>query len=226
MRAQLSVIIPTLNAEAVLGPCFTALMEGLKTGLIREVIVSDGGSTDATGAQAQAWGAQVLHGPASRGGQLRRGVEAAQGEWFLILHADTVLSPGWSNIVRAHLGSRKAGWFRLAFDQRSLAGSLVAGWANLRSRMGLPYGDQGLLVHCDVYLDAGGYPDVPLMEDVALARALRGQLKPLDAVAVTSAAKYRQQGWMRRGLRNLWTLLRYFAGVSPARLAESYHRSP
>ncbi len=226
MRAQLSVVVPTLNAEAVLGPCFMALMEGLDTGLIREVIVSDGGSTDATNAQAQAWGAQVLHGPPSRGGQLRRGVAAAQGEWFLILHADTVLSAGWSGVVQAHLGSRKAGWFRLAFDQRGIAPSLVAGWANLRSRMGLPYGDQGVLVHRDVYFEAGGYPDVPLMEDVALAQALRGQLMPLDAVAVTSAAKYRQQGWMRRGARNLWTLLRYFSGVSPARLAHGYHRQP
>ncbi len=224
MRAQISVIVPTLNAEPALASCFSALIEGLEAGLIRELIVSDGGSVDATGAVAQAWGAEVVHGPASRGGQLRRGAMAAQGEWLLFVHADTVLSPGWSQAVRKQLGAREAGWFRLAFDQRGGAARMVAGWANLRSRMGLPYGDQGLLIHRDVYHEVGGYPDQPLMEDVALARKLSGRLVALDGVAVTSAAKYRHEGWLRRGARNLWTLTRYFMGTAPERLARSYRR--
>lgn len=225
MRAQISVIVPTLNAEPALAACFGALMEGLDAGLIRELIVSDGGSTDASGAVAQAWGAQVLHGAASRGGQLRRGIEAAQGEWLLVLHADTALSAGWTDAVRAAMADQQtAGWFRLAFDHGGVAATLVAGWANLRSRLGLPYGDQGLLIHRDLYAAVGGYPDQPLMEDVALARALRGRLTPLDSIAVTSAAKYRHQGWVRRGARNLWTLIRYAAGVPPARLARDYSR--
>lgn len=225
MRAQISVVIPTLDAEAALGPCLHALMEGLELGLIRELIVSDGGSGDATGAVAQAWGAEVLHGPPSRGGQLRRGVAAARGEWVLVLHADTVLRRGWTDAVRSHLAQAdRAGWFQLAFDQSGIAAAIVASWANLRSRLGLPYGDQGLLIHRDLYEAVGGYPDQPLMEDVALARALRGRLTALDAVAVTSAAKYRRQGWLRRGGRNLWTLLRYAAGASPERLAQAYRR--
>jgi rSAM/selenodomain-associated transferase 2 len=223
MRAQVSVIVPTLNAEPVLGACLTALMEGLEHGLIRELIVSDAGSSDATGAMAQAWGAQVVHGPASRGGQLRRGVAAAQGEWLLIVHADTVLARGWSDAVRAGLADpQKAGWFRLAFDHRGMAAGSVARWANLRSALGLPYGDQGLLIHRDLYAAVGGYRDMPLMEDVALARALRGRLYGLNGVAVTSAAKYRAQGWLRRGGRNLWTLIRYASGTSPDRLARDY----
>ena len=101
----------------------------------------------------------------------------------------------------------------------------VAGWANLRSRgLGLPYGDQGLLIHRQIYDAAGGYRDMALMEDVALARALRGQLRGLDHDAVTSASKYQKQGWLRRGARNLWTLARYGAGVSPDRLAQAYRR--
>lgn len=225
MRAQISVVVPTLDAEPALRACLSALMEGLDAGLIRELVVSDGGSSDASGAVAQAWGASVLHGPASRGGQLRRGVAAAQGDWLLILHADTVLAPGWSEAVRAHLTQKdKAGWCRLAFDHPGLAAWLVAGWANLRSSLGLPYGDQALLIHRDLYEAVGGYADQPLMEDVALARALRGRLVQLDAVAVTSALKYRRQGWLRRGARNLWTLARYVAGVSPERLARSYSR--
>jgi rSAM/selenodomain-associated transferase 2 len=225
MWAQISVIVPTLNAESSLAACFGALMEGVEAGLIRELIISDGGSTDATGAVAQAWGAEVVHGPASRGGQLGRGAELAQGEWLLIVHADTVLAQGWSAAVIAHLAHKdQAGWFPLAFDQRGMAAGIVAGWANLRSRAGLPYGDQGLLIHRNLYDAVGGYPDQPLMEDVAIARALRGCLVTLDGLAVTSAAKYRAQGWVRRGARNLWTLIRYAAGASPEVLAQSYRK--
>ncbi|QFT59197.1 PGL/p-HBAD biosynthesis glycosyltransferase [Sulfitobacter sp. THAF37] len=223
MRAPISVIIPTLDAADVLPGCLSALMEGLEAGLIRELIVSDGGSSDATGALGQAWGAQVLHGDATRGGQLRRGCAAAQGDWLLILHADTRLQPGWSGRMRDHLmADNRAGWCRLKFDGGGVPARLVSGWANLRSRLGLPYGDQGLLLSRELYDAAGGYPDIPLMEDVAIARALRGRLTGIDVTAVTSAEKYRQRGWLRQGARNLWTLLRYRAGADPARLARSY----
>ncbi|WP_299670555.1 TIGR04283 family arsenosugar biosynthesis glycosyltransferase [uncultured Roseobacter sp.] len=224
MRAPISVVIPTLNAEAQLGGCLAALVPGLEAGLIRELIVSDGESEDATVAVARAWGAEVVTGPPSRGGQLARGCDTAQGAWILILHADTQLRSGWVGPVILHLDTRRAGWFRLAFARGGLAGRIVAGWANLRSRMGLPYGDQGLLLPRALYADVGGYPDQPLMEDVALARALKGKLMGIDAVAETSPARYHAQGWLRRGARNLWTLLRYFSGVSPDRLAQSYRR--
>lgn len=222
MAAPISVIIPTLNAQADISACLTALMEGLDTGLIAELVVSDGGSTDSTAHLVEAWGAEIVTGPPSRGGQLVRGCAAAKGVWFLVLHADTVLEPGWSSVVAAHLGQDKAGYFKLRFDR---GGRFVAVWANLRARLfGLPYGDQGLLIRRDLYNAVGGYPDQPLMEDVALAGTLRGRLVVLDAVAVTSSAKYRQQGWVRRGARNLWTLMRYFAGTSPEVLAKAYHR--
>ncbi|MEL6101810.1 MAG: glycosyltransferase [Pseudomonadota bacterium] len=221
MRAPISVIVPTLNAEAALPGCLMALTEGLEIGLIRDLIVSDGGSTDLTPALADDWGAEVVSGPPSRGGQLRRGCAAAQGDWLLILHADTQLAVGWSDVAARHLKTRKAGWFRLRFDR---GGHVVAAWANLRSRLGLPYGDQGLLLPRALYLEAGGYLDIPLMEDVALARALRGHLVGLSADAVTSAEKYRKQGWLWRGSRNLFLLIRYFGGASPERLAAAYRR--
>ena len=227
MRAPISVVIPSLNAAAALPACLAALVEGLQAGLIREVILSDGGSTDGTPQLAEGWGAELISGAPSRGGQLRRGCDAARGEWVLVLHADTVLAPGWTDAVQGHMarGTGAAGWFRLRFDQRGLAPRLVAGWANLRSACGLPYGDQGLLLPRALYDAVGGYPDQPLMEDVALARALRGRLARLEGNAVTSAEKYRRQGWLRRGGRNLWTLMRYIMGASPDALAESYRRS-
>lgn len=224
MRAPISVVVPTLNAGEALGRCLASLGEGLNEGLIRELIVSDGGSTDATLAVAEAAGAEVVQGPASRGGQLRRGCAVAKGGWLLVQHADTVLLPGWSGPVTAALATNEAWYFTHRFDDDGLAARLVSGWANLRSGWGLPYGDQGLLLPRALYDTVGGYPEMPLMEDVALARALRGRLHRLDAVAETSAAKYRRQGWLRRGGRNLWTLARYAAGVDPERLARDYRR--
>ena len=204
-------------------------MEGLHAGLIRELIVTDGGSTDATLKIADAAGAEILVGPASRGGQLRRGCAKARGQWLLILHADTHLERGWAEEVTAHLThAQGAAHFRLRFRARGIMPGLVAGWANLRARVfRLPYGDQGLLIRATDYAKAGGFADQPLMEDVALMRALRRARVDLSALpidAVTSAERYQKSGWLRRGSRNLWTLARYFAGVSPERLADGYRR--
>ncbi len=221
MRAPVSIIIPTLNAERVLPGCLASLVEGLEAGLICELVVSDGGSEDGTQSLAEAWGAHLCVGEPSRGAQLARGCKRAVGEWLLVLHADTQLAPGWAAAARAHMVTQEAGWFRLRFDR---GGRIVAAWANLRSRLGLPYGDQGLLLPRRLYDAVGGYEEIPLMEDVAMARALKGQLRRINAEAVTSADKYRQQGWLRRGRRNLWTLLRYFMGAAPAALAAAYRR--
>lgn len=225
MRAPISVVIPTLNAEGSLPTVLLALMEGLSSGVIREVIISDGGSGDATQKIAEDAGAKFLTGPASRGGQLRRGAKAAEGQWLLFLHADTILSPGWSQAVEAHLVTKQAGYGRLRFAGGGLAGEIVSRWANLRSRLfGLPYGDQSLLISAALYHQVGGYPDIPLMEDVAIARALRGRLRAMSYTAMTSAERYQRDGWLRRGRRNLWLLLRYLNGAQPDKLAAEYKR--
>ncbi len=229
MPAPLSVVIPTLNAATALPATADALLEGVSSGLVRELVISDGASTDNVREVAEALGAELVEGPQGRGGQLRRGVEAATGDWLLLLHADTHLSPGWAEVAHAHINAQPdhAGWFRLGFRAEGLAPRLVAGGANLRSRwLGLPYGDQGLLVSRAVLNSVGGVPDLPLMEDVALARALKGRLRGLDAVAVTSAERYQQDGWGRRVMRNLGTLLRYLAGSDPARLKARYENLP
>ncbi len=227
MRAPISIVIPTLNAADELPGTLASLGEGLQEGLIREVILSDGGSTDGTRAIADAAGAGWVTGAAGRGGQLARGVAAAEGAWLLCLHADTHLGPGWTTAVLAHLRDApdRAGHFRLRFRAEGLAPRIVASWANWRSRvLGLPYGDQGLLVSRALYDESGGFPEIPLMEDVALARALRGRLMEVPAEAWTSAARYQAQGWVRRGARNLLCLARYFLGVSPEVLARRYRR--
>jgi len=225
MPAPISVIIPTLNAAATIGPTLAALAEGLDAGLIGELIIVDGGSEDKIEALAADIGAKFLAVEPNRGGQLAAGAAVATRPWLLFIHADTVLSGGWISAVQAHLTTPdKAGYFRLRFDAVGLPPRLVAGWANLRSRVfGLPYGDQGLLISAMLYAKVGGYPHQPLMEDVALARALNGRLVRLKAEAVTSAAKFQGQ-WLRRGRRNLFLLFRYFLGTSPETLAQLYRR--
>ena len=225
MPAPISVVIPTLNAAADLAATTEALLPGLTDGLICELILSDGGSRDETALVAKELGAVWVTGPKGRGGQIAAGVRAASGDWVLILHADTHLDPGWERAVLDHMRSfpTQAGWFRLAFRSRGVVPRLVAGGANLRSQvLGLPYGDQGLLISTAVLEEIGGVPELPLMEDVALARALRGRLRRLEATARTSAARYESDGWGRRVAGNLWTLVRFALGADPAQLARRY----
>jgi len=224
MRAPLSIIIPTLNAQADLPDTLAALVEGLQANLLRELVVSDGGSSDQSCDLAEAAGAKITIGSAGRGGQLRRGAEMAGGDWLLFIHADTQLSTGWAEQVSRHMAtSDKAAYFKLKFRAPGFAPKWVAGWANLRSRVfGLPYGDQGLLISRVLYDQVGGYADISLMEDVAIARALRGRMRGLSVVAMTNADRYQAVGWLRQGTRNLWRLLRYLAGADPARLGQRY----
>jgi len=228
MTAPVSVVIPTLQAADRIGPCLGTIGEAVTEGVIREVVISDGGSSDDIAEIAEELGARLVTGPPGRGRQLAAGAEAARGEWLLFVHADTVLPPDWGTAVLAHIANRpgKAGYFALGFDAGCLPARLVAAWANLRSALlALPYGDQGLLVNRALYRHAGGYPVIPLMEDVALVRRLgRGRLAPLGGTVETSAARFVAEGWLRRGWRNLTTLALYFAGVSPERLARRYRR--
>ena len=117
MPAPLSVIIPTLNAAYDLPLCLESLMPGLESGLIREVIVCDAFSEDGTQAIAEASGATYLATATGRGRQLIAGTEAARGDWFLFLHADTILSREWAERVADHIRDRpgNAGAFRLKY---------------------------------------------------------------------------------------------------------------
>lgn len=225
MRAPLSIIIPTLNAAEALPGALAALMEGVEAGLVRELIISDGGSCDDTVTLAKAAGAEVVAGVAGRGGQLGRGATVATGEWLLFIHADSWLAPGWSQAAGAHMaaGPERAGVFRLRFRTTGFGAWFVAGWANFRTRVfDLPYGDQGLLISRELYQQVGGFSDIPLMEDVAMARILRGHMAVLDGVAETSAGRYLKSGWLRQGGGNLLILLRYMVGADPDKLARSY----
>lgn len=219
MTARLSVVIPTLNAAAYLPVCLAALRPG--AALIREIIIVDAGSTDGTAALAPGL---VVAAPPGRGGQLRAGVAAAGGEFVLLLHADTRLAPDWPEAVQTAMQNpERAYYFRLRLDSPHKFARLIEAGAALRCRaLALPYGDQGLLIRQDLLASVGGVPDLPLMEDVALARRLRGRLAPLQVCATTSAEKYERDGWLARPLRNLTCLAFYYIGMDPVRIRRFY----
>jgi rSAM/selenodomain-associated transferase 2 len=222
----LDVVIPTLNAGATLA----ATLASLQGDLSIAIAVCDGGSTDDTAAIARQAGATVVTASAGRGGQLAAGANVGDASWILFLHADTVLGPGWANTIRAFTSRQtnigKAGYFRLRFcsaDPRARRVERLAAWRS--RRLGLPYGDQGLLIARSLYEYLGGFKSLPLMEDVELVRRVgRKNLVPLDADSVTSAVRYERDGWVMRPLRNLSCLALYLAGMPPGVVARLYGR--
>jgi rSAM/selenodomain-associated transferase 2 len=221
----LSIIIPTLNATKMLRPTLETLAA---CQLPHEVIVADGGSIDDTALIAMEGGAIFLEAQRGRGRQLAAGAAAAVGDWLLFLHADTQPQAGWTEAVQAFMidpvNRFQAGYFRFALDDGARAARLIERVVRLRSRiLGLPYGDQGLLIGRTFYEKLGGYKRLPVMEDVDIARRIgRSRMKPIGATAVTSADKYKRDGYLLRPLRNLFMLGLYAAGVSPRYLSTLY----
>lgn len=228
---MISVVIPTLNAEPGLAASLSALITATVEGLVREVIIVDGGSTDRTLSIADQAGARIVKSPPGRGRQLQAGAAAARFDWLLFLHADTVLEPGWEREVatfmeRVDCGNRPdaAAAFRFALDDLGFFPRLVEwGVAARSSAMRLPYGDQGLVIPRRLYDRLGGFRDLPLMEDVDLVRRLgRSRTIILRAAAVTSAIRYRNDGYVPRMARNLACLALYYLRVPPRVIARLY----
>ena len=226
---MISVVIPTLNAETHLPACMSALVPAAVDGLVKEVIVTDGGSADQTWAIADDAGAKIIRAPKGRGSQLAAGADAARSEWFLFLHADTALDPSWAEEIEKFLDDKsRAGVFTLRFDAKGLRPKLVAWGAMMRTRIfALPYGDQGLLISRSLYQELGGYNRVQLFEDVDFIERLvqakgREALHIFDAAALTSAERYERNGYVRQVLSNFIRLMRYKFGAAPEAIAKKY----
>jgi rSAM/selenodomain-associated transferase 2 len=220
---RLSVIVPTLDEEATIA---STLAHARRPGEV-ELIVVDGGSRDGTVRAARPLADRVLDGPRGRAAQMNAGVAAARGALLLFLHADTRLPDDYPALVADALAPAGVvgGRFDLRFDAPGLAYRVIERLIGLRSRLtGVATGDQAIFVRRDAFVRVGGYPPIPLMEDIALCRALKraGRMVALRDVVVTSARRWQRDGLVRT-VALMWTLrLAYYAGVSPARLARVY----
>lgn len=222
---MLSIVIPTFNAAEGLAPRLEALESA---DLEKEVIVVDGGSTDATLEVAARAGARIVPSVKGRGAQLAQGAAAARGEWHLFLHADTTLENEWAPAATRFCDDpanvRRAAAFTFALDDASPSArrlERVVAWRS--AALSLPYGDQGLLISRAFYSEIGGFRPLPLMEDVDIVRRIgRQRMVLLPVRAITSAGRYRRDGYVARALRNALLLALYFAGISPSCLARHY----
>ncbi len=224
---RLTVVIPTLNEGPTVQACLAAVGEDEGLG----IVVSDGGSSDDTVARASRHpGVRVVEGVRGRGPQLNRGAAATASPLLLFLHADCRLPAGWRSPVEVALADPEVALacFRLHTEPCDLsAGRRRRRWLrllDLRSRLPLlPYGDQGYAVRREVFDAAAGFPEIPLMEDVAFARACRrqGVIRQLALEIRTTARRFERRPLRTRLMTATFPTL-FRLGVPPATLARWY----
>ena len=221
---RISAVVSALNAAAAL----PATLAALRAGPVAETVVVDGGSSDDTVGLARRAGARVVAAPTGRGAQLAAGAGITASDWLLFLHADTRLAAGWGAAAAAFVAdpanAARAAAFAFALDDPSPQARRLERLVAWRCRaLGLPYGDQGLLIAREHYRRLGGFRPLPIMEDVDLVRRIgRRNIVMLPVDAVTSAERWRREGWTARSARNLLCLSLYFLGVPPRAITRLY----
>jgi rSAM/selenodomain-associated transferase 2 len=221
---RLSIVIPVLNEAAGVAALLCSLAPLRARGV--QLIVVDGGSSDGTPALCQGLCEQLLHGPHGRARQMNHGAAQAGGEWLLFLHADTQLPPDADSVV-LHAGQHGAAWgrFDVQIVGRSAMFPLVGALMNLRSRLsGIATGDQAIFVRRALFLQLGGYPDQPLMEDIEISRRLLRAARP---ACLRQRVRTSGRRWDSRGVwRTIWLMWRlrwqYWRGTPAEALARAY----
>jgi rSAM/selenodomain-associated transferase 2 len=223
--SKLSIIVPVLNEGESIADALDALADLRALGV--EVIVVDGGSRDATVPRARARADRVISAPRGRALQMNAGAEKACGDVLLFLHADTRLPGDADHIVLDGIARSGRAWgrFDVKIDGDSPLLVAVAWLMNIRSRLtGIATGDQAIFVRRDAFHSVGGFPAIPLMEDIGLSKRLKRASRPLclRACAVTSGRRWDKNGVASTVLL-MWRLrLSYFFGADPKALARQY----
>jgi rSAM/selenodomain-associated transferase 2 len=224
-KGLISVIVPALDEEKAIGAALEAALDACDV----EVIVSDGGSTDKTAVVVRGLGARFVVSRPGRAAQMNAGASLAQGDFLVFLHADTLLPKGYDARVRDILGDRgvAAGAFRLGIGAGGTGFRAIERFANWRSKfLGMPYGDQAIFVRTRLFRLAGGFPEIPIMEDFEFMRRIRslGRIELAGAAAVTSPRRWCTLGILRTTLINQIIIAAFCLGVRPDRLARWYGR--
>jgi len=224
-KQQLSVIIPALNEAGCIRELCAALQPLRSRG--HEVILVDGGSDDQTLALGEPLVDRTLCSARGRALQMQAGAAAANGTILWFLHADTGVPDNPDQLILAALENGRTDWgrFDVSLSDRHIVLRTVAYLMNLRSCIsGIATGDQGIFVRRSLYEQAGGIPSLPLMEDIALSRALKKHGRPacIRQKLLTSARRWQKHG-IARTILTMWGLrLAYFIGISPHHLAKYY----
>jgi len=222
--SDISIIIPALNEEENI----PFLAKNLEDGNF-EVILVDGGSTDATVELARHHSFTVLTSRPGRGHQQNKGARHAHGKILLFLHADTRLPKNFATSVIEAIerGKCVAGAFSLAIEQPTLAMRFVSTCTNLRSHVfQLPYGDQAIFIRRDTFLKLKMFPELPIMEDYVFIKHAKkqGRIAVLKDTVITSARRWRRLGVVRTTLINQLVILGFLLKISPEKLALLYRR--
>ena len=220
---EVSIVVPVLDEADSIRESLGALQSARAAGV--EVVVVDGGSTDRTVAFARPLADQVLSAPRGRASQMNAGARAASAPHLLFLHADTILPGGALAAIGDALSRREWGRFDVAIAGADPLLPIVAACMNARSRLsGIATGDQAIFVRRDAFDAAGGFPEIPLMEDVALSKALRRSGPPacLRLRVLTSGRRWERHGVVKT-IVLMWRLrFAYAMGADPHRLARRY----
>ena len=226
---RLTIVVPVFNEAAIIVAALQALAPLRARGA--EIIVANGGSRDGTAQLAEPFADRVITVPRGRGAPMNAGAALGTGDSLLFLHADTTLPDNADRLIDAALSRRPWGRFDLRIAGRHPLLAVVARMINCRSRLtGIATGDQAIFVSREAFAAVGGFPDLPLMEDIAISRRLKRLCRPfcIATPVVTSGRRWEQNGVIRTILL-MWRLrLSYYLGVEPALLAELYDapRSP
>ncbi|MFU8894685.1 MAG: TIGR04283 family arsenosugar biosynthesis glycosyltransferase [Luteolibacter sp.] len=217
----LSIIIPTLNEAEALAP----LLDTLLAARPHEILIADGGSTDATRETANRPGVKFIEAAHGRAVQMNHAAALATGEFLLFLHADTRPPPDFPALITRTLQTpgTSAGAFRFKLDDSLPAAPLIESLVHLRCRLRqLPYGDQGLFLRRSLFDHLGGFPEWPVMEDYQFIRILkkRGRIRITDSPAITSSRRWRKSGVVRTFLRHQLMIAAHHLGVPPTRIAQ------
>lgn len=220
---SISIVLPVRNEADRLAAVLKPLVDGGSA----DVLVVDGGSTDASAAIAEKMGVPFVVTEAGRARQMNFGANKAGGEILLFVHGDTVVPRDFAAQINQAMREQGvvAGAFRLAIDAEGVGVRFVEQMANLRASLfSLPYGDQALFVRADVFRKMGGFPDIPVMEDFAFVRMLRqqGRIAILPSAVKTCGRRWQQLGVLRTTLTNQLMVLGFLLGISPERLARFY----
>jgi rSAM/selenodomain-associated transferase 2 len=206
----ISLIIPTLNEKEN----FSIVKKNIELLNSKEVFIIDGNSSDKTISTFSSLRKRIIISPPSRGVQLHLGAQNAQENWFLFMHADTLLNNKNIKDINQFIKNKnykKVGYFKISFDSNSISALIISYWAYIRTvLLKLPFGDQCILIHRNYYQEIGGYAPIPIMEDLEFILKVPKKNKIFfNSTVQTSFRNYQENGVFKQCCTNIINQIKF-----------------